>query len=65
MLEGGHEQGYGVSKFLTPWIISSGYVKPIMTVIGTSMLIYVFAIPLFIWGKNLRRFTKDSYVHKQ
>lgn len=35
-----------------------------MTIIGTSMLIYLFAIPLFIWGKNLRRFTKDSYVHK-
>ncbi|KAF8542748.1 MFS transporter [Trichophaea hybrida] len=57
--------GYGVSKFLTPWVIRSGYVRPMITIIGTSTLIYLFAIPLYIWGKNLRRMTKDSYVHKQ
>ncbi|CCX33323.1 major facilitator superfamily domain-containing protein [Pyronema domesticum] len=57
--------GYGVSKFMTPWIISSGYVKPVATIVGTSTLIYVLAIPLYFWGKKLRRATKDSYVHKQ
>jgi hypothetical protein len=50
---------------MTPWIISSGYVKPMATIVGTSTLIYVLAVPLYFWGKKLRRATKDSYVHKQ
>lgn len=33
------------------------------TIMGTSVVIYLFAIPLYIWGKNLRRITKDSNIH--
>ncbi|KAA8913487.1 putative MFS transporter [Sphaerosporella brunnea] len=55
--------GYGVAEFMTNWVISAGYVTPMVTIMGTHMAICLFAVPLYFWGKNLRRITKDSNVH--
>jgi len=56
--------GYGFAKFITPWIISSGYVPPIMTNMSLVTLWCLFGI-LFWWmGKTFRLWSKDSKVHR-
>ena len=58
-------QGYGLSSFITPWIVKSGYVDPLMTNMGLMVLFTLMAVPLYFWGKSLRRLTKDSFVHQR
>ncbi|KAI9815927.1 MAG: hypothetical protein M1827_001919 [Pycnora praestabilis] len=56
--------GYGFSKFITPWIISSGYVPPIMTNMSLITLWCLFGFVFFFLGKTFRRWTKNSNVHQ-
>ncbi|KAI5780391.1 putative MFS transporter [Geopyxis carbonaria] len=55
--------GYGVSVFLTGWIITDGFVPGLMTIIGTMIFICMIAVPLWFCGKTLRRWTGKSWVH--
>ena len=56
--------GYGLSKFITPWTMSSGYVKPIMMNMCLSVLWCLFGIVMYYYGKTFRRWTKNDKVHK-
>jgi len=55
--------GYGVSKFVTAWIASSGYIQPLMINNMLTIVWILFGIPLYFYGKSARRWTKNSYVH--
>ena len=56
--------GYGFSKFITPWVIESGYVPPIMTNMSLITLWCLFGILFWFMGKRFRIWTKDSKVHR-
>jgi hypothetical protein len=57
--------GYGVSKFITEWILADGFIAPIMTNNGLTLLWVIGGgVGLFFFGKTVRRWTKDSSVHK-
>ncbi|KAJ5995988.1 hypothetical protein N7499_012129 [Penicillium canescens] len=56
--------GYGFSKFITPWIEESGYVKPIMLNMSLATLWCLCAIPFYFYGKKFRGWTAKSSVHK-
>ncbi|RVX73296.1 hypothetical protein B0A52_02938 [Exophiala mesophila] len=55
--------GYGFSKFITPWIISDGYIPPIMLNMCLIFLWCACGIIFYFWGKTMRGWTKDSSVH--
>jgi hypothetical protein len=56
--------GYGLGKFITPWIEEQGFVKPIMTN-GTLVLVWCCFGALFWWkGKVFRGWTRGSKVHR-
>ena len=57
--------GYGVSKFITIWILEDGFIAPIMTNNGLTLLWVIGGgVLLFFFGKTVRRWTKNSSVHK-
>lgn len=56
--------GYGFSKFITPWVEESGFVKPIMLNMCLCTLWCLFAIPFYLYGKKFRGWTAKSSVHK-
>jgi MFS family permease len=56
--------GYGFSKFITPWIIKSGYIPPIMTNMSLILFFCLTGIIFWFFGKTFRKWTKDSKVHK-
>ncbi|KAJ6080489.1 hypothetical protein N7467_010242 [Penicillium canescens] len=56
--------GYGFSKFITPWIEKSGFVKPIMLNMSLATLWCLCAIPFYFYGKRFRGWTAKSSVHK-
>lgn len=55
--------GYGFSKFITPWIIKSGYIPPIMTNMSLIILWCFTGIIFWFCGKTFRKWTKNSKVH--
>ena len=57
--------GYGLSRFLSPWIIQSGYVKPIMCNMCLTVLWCAFGLLFYFKGKTFRRWTKKSNVHTE
>lgn len=56
--------GYGFSKFITPWVEESGFVKSIMLNMALTTLWCLFAIPFYFYGKRFRKWTAKSPVHK-
>lgn len=54
---------YGITKFLNIWTLRIGYVGPIMTNTALCLLWICLGIPLFFFGKRLRRFTAKNSVH--
>ncbi|KAL9119661.1 MAG: hypothetical protein Q9187_003783 [Circinaria calcarea] len=55
--------GYGLSRFITKWIIADGYIPPIMTNMSLITLCCLSGI-LFCWkGKSFRAWTRNSSVH--
>jgi hypothetical protein len=53
--------GYGVSKFITSWIAKDGYIAPIMTNNGLTLLWTIGGgVLLYFFGKTVRRWTKNS-----
>lgn len=57
--------GYGLSEFITSWIIKDGYVPPIMTNASLILLFSLLAIPFYFFGKTFRRWSKNSSVHSE
>jgi MFS family permease len=57
--------GYGISKFLTPWILKDGYIPPQLTNMALCLFFISCAIPLYFYGKTVRRWSKNSFVHKR
>jgi hypothetical protein len=55
--------GYGFSKFITPWIIKSGYIPPIMTNMSLIILWCLTGIIFWYYGKTFRKWTRHSKVH--
>ncbi|KAL2851341.1 major facilitator superfamily domain-containing protein [Aspergillus pseudodeflectus] len=55
--------GYGFSEFITKWIEADGFVKPIMLNTGLTVLWCLCAVPFYVWGKRVRRWTAKSSVH--
>ncbi|KAF2791936.1 MFS general substrate transporter [Melanomma pulvis-pyrius CBS 109.77] len=56
--------GYGFSKFITPWAVKDGFIPPIMTNASLILLWCLFGI-LFWWkGKTVRRWSRNSSVHR-
>ncbi|KAJ5538897.1 Major facilitator superfamily domain general substrate transporter [Penicillium frequentans] len=56
--------GYGFSKFITPWVTESGFVKPILLNMSLCTLWCLFAIPFYLYGKKFRGRTAQSWIHK-
>lgn len=56
--------GYGYSKFLTPWILSDGYIPPIMTNMSLITLWCLFGIVFWWKGKTFRNWSRNSMVHR-
>ncbi|KAJ5758312.1 uncharacterized protein N7511_007006 [Penicillium nucicola] len=56
--------GYGFSKFITPWVEESGFIKPIMLNMTLATLWCLCAIPFYFYGKKFRGWTAKSSVHK-
>jgi MFS family permease len=56
--------GYGFAEFITPWIIKSGYLPPIMTNMSLITLWCSFGILFYFVGKTFRRWSKNSSVHR-
>lgn len=56
--------GYGVSKFITPWSIESGFMPPILLNMALITLFSGSGIIFWFWGKKFRGITAGSFVHK-
>ncbi|PSS20568.1 hypothetical protein M430DRAFT_139203 [Amorphotheca resinae ATCC 22711] len=56
--------GYGFSKFITPWILKSGYIPPIMTNMSLVTVWSCCGIIFWFFGKTFRKWTRNSKVHK-
>jgi hypothetical protein len=55
--------GYGFGKFITPWIATSGAVRPIMMNMCLTAFFCVFSIPFYFYRKTFRKWTAKSSVH--
>jgi hypothetical protein len=55
--------GYGFSEFITPWVIKSGFVRPIMMNMSLCAVWCLCAIPFYFYGKRFRKWTAKSSVH--
>ncbi|PIA90632.1 hypothetical protein CB0940_11333 [Cercospora beticola] len=56
--------GYGFAEFITPWVIRSGFVPPIMTNMSLITLWCLFGFVFFFHGKRCRTWSKNSSVHR-
>ncbi|KAL1638620.1 hypothetical protein SLS58_008738 [Diplodia intermedia] len=56
--------GYGFSKFITPWSEEAGFIPPIMTNMALITLFSACGIIFYFYGKTVRRWSKNSNVHK-
>jgi hypothetical protein len=52
------------SKFLTPWAEKSGFVPVIMMNMAMLTAFCGFGIVLWYFGKRIRGWTANSFVHK-
>jgi len=55
--------GYGVGKFITPWIEQSGYIPVFMVNMALTTIWCLFGIVFYFYGKAMRRWSKNSKVH--
>ncbi|KAH1273370.1 hypothetical protein KXW98_007321 [Aspergillus fumigatus] len=56
--------GYGFAEFITPWVIKSGFVRPIMMNMSLTTFWCLCAIPVYFYGKRFRKWTAKSSVHR-
>ena len=55
--------GYGLSRFITEWIIADGYVDPVMTIMCLQAFWCLCGVLFWYQGKALRHRTKGSKIH--
>ncbi|EMF14204.1 MFS general substrate transporter [Sphaerulina musiva SO2202] len=56
--------GYGFSEFITPWATKHGFVPPIMTNMSLVTLWCALGVVFYFWGKQFRRWSRNSGVHR-
>lgn len=57
--------GFGMTYYINDWIVRDGFIPATGLVIGLAVALpLVGMIGLMIWGKDLRRLTKNSKYHK-
>ena len=56
--------GFGMSYWVPSLTEQQGQFVPTMVQFGLVIGPMVFALPLYFWGKSLRRITKNSSVHR-
>jgi len=56
--------GFCLSYWVFDVMATRGWVAVYMTQFAVSMFPVVLTVPLYFWGKNLRRWTKDSSLHR-
>lgn len=49
--------GFLLSFYTNPWVAEAGYQTAYGTMAGISAAVLVLWLPLYIWGKSLRRAT--------
>ncbi|KAH6867164.1 major facilitator superfamily domain-containing protein [Thelonectria olida] len=57
--------GYGMGKFITPWITEAGYLPPFMTNMALTAFFCAIGTVFYFYGKTFRRWIKDSSVHSK
>lgn len=55
--------GYGISKFVTPWIVKVGFIAPILTNMALTVVFCATGVLFWFMGKRFRGWTKESKVH--
>ncbi|OTA98091.1 hypothetical protein M426DRAFT_123597 [Hypoxylon sp. CI-4A] len=56
--------GFGMILFFNDWVAQSGYIKPLLMMMGITVGFCIIGLCLFIpYGKTFRRWTKDSKLH--
>lgn len=56
--------GFAMSYWVAPLAAREGYLSPGMVMFALTIGPAVFAIPIWLWGKKLRRYTKNSSLHQ-
>lgn len=57
--------GYGMTHFMNNWIVEIGYIGPLMFIAAlNAAMLLCGAVPLYFWGKKVRRWSAGSSVHK-
>lgn len=57
-------QGFGMSYWVENLAAKHGYITVAMVQFGLLIGTCFLGIPIYIWGKDLRRLTKDSKMHR-
>ncbi|KAI1100659.1 putative MFS transporter [Jackrogersella minutella] len=56
--------GFGMIFFFNDWAAQSGYIKPVMMMMSLTIGFSILGLGVFApWGKQFRRWTKDSKLH--
>ncbi|KAI0888737.1 MFS general substrate transporter [Annulohypoxylon maeteangense] len=56
--------GFGMIFFFNDWAAQSGYIKPVLMMMGLTIGVTILGLCVFTpWGKQFRRWTKDSKLH--
>lgn len=56
--------GFSLSYWIFDVQATAGWLSVFMVQFAVSMFSIMFALPLYVYGKHLRRWTKDSKIHK-
>jgi hypothetical protein len=55
--------GFGQGFFLNNFAASHGF-QTMWVTYGATLFILTFSIPLYFYGKTVRRWSKDAWVHQ-
>jgi hypothetical protein len=55
---------FGMIFFFNDWAVAQGFIPPVMTLMALCVGFSVIGLGVFMkWGKQFRRWTKDSKLH--
>jgi hypothetical protein len=54
--------GFGMTFFVNDWVVTAGY-QIVWCTAGITLVLVLLAIPIFFYGKTLRRWSKNDSVH--
>ncbi|KAI0161814.1 putative MFS transporter [Hypoxylon sp. FL1284] len=56
--------GFGMIFFFNDWAARSGFIEPVLTIMALTSGFTILGLGVFgFWGKQFRRWTKDSKLH--